>query len=54
MIVEKGVKPVSPMQGSAVLTPEQAKDFTNGLWYLNIHTQANPSGEIRGVIPAGK
>ncbi len=53
-IVEKGVRPVSPMTGSAVLTPEQAKDFTDGLWYLNVHTQDNPSGEIRGVIPAVK
>jgi len=53
-IVEKGVAPVSPIKGSAVLTAEQAKDFTGGAWYVNIHTTTNPSGEIRGVIPAIK
>ena len=51
-IVEKGVAPVSPIRGSAVLTPEQAKDFIGGSWYLNIHTSTNPSGEIRGLVPA--
>jgi len=51
-IGEKGVPPVSPVKGSAVLTPEQVKDFTDGGWYVNIHTANNPSGEIRGLIPA--
>jgi len=51
-IGEKGVPPISPVKGSAVLTPEQVKDFTDGGWYVNIHTANNPSGEIRGLIPA--
>ena len=33
--------------GSALLTAEQAADLRAGLWYLNIHTAANPAGEIR-------
>jgi hypothetical protein len=51
-IGEKGVPPVSPVKGSATLTPEQAKDFTDGGWYVNVHTGNNPSCEIRGLIPA--
>jgi hypothetical protein len=41
---------VSPFDGGATLTPEQAKDLLAGKWYFNIHTAANPSGEIRGQI----
>ena len=40
----------SPIDGMATLTPEQAKDLVAGLWYFNIHTAANPGGEIRGQI----
>ena len=43
----------SPSVGSAILTPEQEGLLRAGLWYLNIHTAANPAGEIRGqVLPA--
>ncbi|QMV19751.1 CHRD domain-containing protein [Granulicella sp. 5B5] len=45
------VKPiVSPIEGKVTLTPEQAKDLEGGQWYFNLHTSANPSGEIRGQI----
>ena len=44
----------SPITGQATLTPEQAEQFVAGRWYVNIHTQANPGGEVRGqVIPPG-
>lgn len=36
--------------GSVVLTSEQKTAFTGGLTYLNIHTGANPGGEIRGQL----
>ncbi len=42
----------TPIQGSAVLTPEQVADFLAGKWYINLHTAANPDGELRGQIPA--
>ena len=44
----------SPIDGTATLTPEQAKDLLAGKWYFNIHTAANPGGEIRGQVMKGK
>ena len=40
----------SPIEGKATLTAEQAKDVADGKWYFNLHTSANPGGEIRGQI----
>ncbi|CAM3627964.1 CHRD domain-containing protein [Polaromonas hydrogenivorans] len=40
----------SPMEGSATLTPAQAADLVAGRWYANIHTAANPGGEVRGQM----
>lgn len=40
----------SPIKGKTTLTPEQAKDFSAGKWYVNLHTQAHPGGEIRGQV----
>ena len=42
--------PSSPISGEAVLTGAQISDLKKGLWYFNIHTAANPSGEIRGQL----
>ncbi|MDX8519337.1 CHRD domain-containing protein [Mesorhizobium dulcispinae] len=40
----------SPIKGSATLTDTQATDLEAGKYYVNIHTKANPDGEIRGQI----
>ena len=40
----------SPIEGSATLTDEQAADLVGGKYYVNIHTAANPGGEIRGQV----
>ena len=40
----------SPLKGSATLTDAQIADLNAGKWYLNIHTAANPGGEIRGTV----
>ena len=40
----------SPVEGSATLTDAQAADLAGGKYYINIHTAANPGGEIRGQV----
>ena len=51
-LTSKTTPPSSPITGSVTLTPEQAQQFSAGDWYVNVHTQSNPAGEIRGqVIP---
>ena len=37
-------------KGSATLDDAQAADLSEGRWYLNLHTAANPDGEIRGQV----
>lgn len=43
----------SPIHGTATLTDEQIKDLMAGRWYANVHTAANPGGEIRGQVTTG-
>jgi len=51
-LTKQGSPAESPIKGEATLTPEQAQQFTAGNWYINVHTQAHPGGEIRGqVVP---
>jgi hypothetical protein len=48
----QGTAPSNPIKGTATLTPDQAKQFAAGEWYVNVHTQSHPAGEIRGqVVP---
>jgi len=39
-----------PADGSATLTDAQAADLEAGKLYVNVHTEANPGGEIRGQV----
>jgi len=41
---------MSPMEGTATLNAAQVADLMAGRWYANIHTAANPGGEIRGQM----
>ena len=43
----------SPSEGTATLTDEQAAQLAGGEWYVNVHTEANPDGEIRGQVTEG-
>lgn len=47
-LAKQGSVAQNPIKGEATLTPEQAQQFTSGEWYINVHTQAHPAGEIRG------
>lgn len=38
------------LSGSAPLTAQQLSDVLGGLWYLNVHTEDNMPGEIRGQV----
>ncbi len=40
----------TPIKGSATLTPAQEDALIAGQTYVNVHTAANPGGEIRGQI----
>lgn len=42
----------SPLTGSLTLDDAQEADLLAGLWYVNIHSQAYPGGEIRvNMVP---
>ena len=40
----------SPIEGTAVLSEAQVADLLTGKWCANIHTAANPGGELRGQM----
>jgi hypothetical protein len=45
-----GATAKSPFEGSATLTDTQAQALESGQMYVNIHTDANKAGEIRGQV----
>ena len=51
VVVPLGEKnPTSPITGSATLTEDQVKYLRSSKLYVNVHTAANPGGEIRGQV----
>src|SRR5262249_37601316 len=49
-LTKEGSPLESPINGEATLTPDQARQFEASDWYIDIHTQAHPDGEIRGLV----
>jgi hypothetical protein len=47
---QQGSPVENPIKGQATLTTDQATQFTAGQWYINLHTQAHPGGEVRGQV----
>ena len=48
--VNFGSNLASPIQGSGAMTDAQLADLAAGKCYVNIHTEANKGGEIRGQL----
>ena len=42
------------MEGSAPITDAQVADLKAGMYYLNVHTEKFPDGEIRGQLALKK
>jgi hypothetical protein len=53
-LTKRGSPVASPIEGNATLTPEQAKEFEAGDFYINVHTVAHPAGELRGQVEPPK
>lgn len=49
-LTKKGSPVESPITGKATLTPDQAKQFEAGDWYINVHSKDHPGGEICGQV----
>lgn len=46
--------PADIAAGSSAITEEGLQQLRDGMWYVNIHTEANPDGEIRGQVTEGE
>jgi CHRD domain len=41
---------MSPIKGSTTMSESQLSALSNGKCYVNVHTDANKGGEIRGQL----
>ncbi|MEI7713633.1 MAG: CHRD domain-containing protein [Rhodospirillales bacterium] len=45
-----GKDPAAVVSATATLSDAQIKELEMGMWYVNVHTDANKGGEIRGQM----
>ena len=50
VIIDNTSETVGELTGTAQITAEQVQHMMDGLWYVNIHTELNGAGEIRGQL----
>ncbi|XAH25764.1 CHRD domain-containing protein [Xylophilus sp. GW821-FHT01B05] len=50
VLVPIGAPYTGSQEGVSAITPAQASDLLAGRWYVNVHTQQHPGGEIRGQV----
>ena len=48
--IDNGSETVGKLTGTARITPEKAQHLLNGMMYVNIHTELNGPGEVRGQL----
>ena len=48
--ISAGAAASGTLAGNAIITEPQETDLLAGLWYVNLHTELNGPGEIRGQL----
>ena len=50
VVIDNTSETVGELTGSAQIGAEQVQQLMDGLWYVNVHTELNGPGEIRGQL----
>ena len=50
VVIDTTSETVGELTGTAQVSAEQVQHMMDGLWYVNIHTELNGPGEIRGQL----
>jgi len=50
VVIDNTAETVGKLTGTADISAEQAGHLMAGMWYVNIHTELNAPGEIRGQL----